>query len=328
MVKRRSVMKRLSIVFFSFLLVFAGLGAAAAADTYPSKPINFVVPWGTGGMTDVSARLLAEKFKAEFKSPVLVVNKPGANGTIGLKYVLSQPADGYTIAIGPMTDALANPYFQKAEAFNFDDISFVAGYMPQQRVLFTTPDKPYKTFAEFIKYAKEHPGEISAGSGGSQWALEVVKSIAVKDGLKMKYVMFKSGGEASTSILGKHVDICETGSGTPAYQAARDGKLNLFVNLGAEEVPFFPDVKNVKELGYPYAAVVYYGFSVRAGTPEPVRKKLEETLGKVMKDPEVIEKMTQMGLTPKFVDGKAYKKIVTEAVSSVPEMLKYNQALQ
>lgn len=322
-------MKKTAVFLFAVAVIFGSLsGSLWAASKYPEKPITFVVPWGTGGMTDVSARLLAEKFKAELKEPALVVNKPGANGTIGLKYVLSQPPDGYTVAIGPMTDALANPYFQKTESLNFDDFSFVAGYMPQERVLFTTPDKPYKTFAEFLAYAKKNPDTISAGSGGSQWALEIVKSIAVKEGLKLKYVMFKSGGEASTAILGKHVDICETGTGTPAYQAAREGKLILLVDLGAEKVPYFENTKNVKQLGFPYAAVVYYGFTLRAGTPEPIRKKLEETLAKVMKDPEVIEKMSNMGLTPKFVNGKAYDKIVREAVKSVPDLLKYNQAIQ
>jgi len=321
-------MKKACFSLLVVAVVFGSLsGFVRAADTYPEKPITFVVPWGAGGMTDVSARLLAEKFKAELNQPVLVVNKPGANGTIGLRYVLGQPADGYTVAIGPMTDALANPYFQKTDAFNFDDISFAAGYMPQQRVLYTTPDQPYKTFAEFLAYAKKNPDSVSAGSGGSQWALEIIKSIAVKEGLKLKYVMFKSGGEASTAILGKHVDICETGTGTPAFQAAREGKLNLIVNLGADTVPYFEQTKSVKELGYPFAAIVYYGFALRAGTPEPIRKKIEVTLGKVMKDPEVVDKMSKMGLTPKFVNGKAYSKIVKEAVGSVPELLKYNQAL-
>jgi len=320
--------KRLSLILLGFAAFAFSAGTLWAAPKYPEKPITFVVPWGAGGMTDVSARLLAEKFKAEFKESVLVVNKPGANGTIGLKYVLSQPADGYTVAIGPMTDALANPYFQKTESFKFTDISFAAGYMPQQRVLYTRPDNPYKTFPEFIQYAKKHPGELSAGSGGSQWALEIIKSIAVKDGLKMKYVMFKSGGEASTAILGKHVDICETGTGTPAFQAARDGKLNLIVNLGGDVVPYFPNAKSVKELGYPFASIVYYGFTLRAGTPEAIREKLESTLKKVIEDPEVKGKMATMGLTPKFVTGKEYYKIVSEAVNSVPELLKYNQAVQ
>ena len=315
-------------VLVIFLVCSFGSGLSAAEEKYPSKPITLVVPWGAGGMTDVSARLLAEKFKVELGQPVLVVNKPGASGILGLKYALSQKADGYTVVVGPMTDALASPYFQGAEPFNIKDVSFVAAYMPQERVLFTTPDKPYKTFQEFIDYAKKNPGQISAGSGGAQWALEIIKSIAVKDGLKMKYVMFKSGGEASTAILGKHVDVCETGSGTPAFQAAREGKLILLVNLGPGTVPFFPNAKSVKQLGYPFASVVEYGLSVRAGTPEPVRKKLEDTLQKVLNDPEVKEKMNSMGLTPRFVDGKGYEKIVTDAVKSVPEMIKYNKVVQ
>ena len=319
-------------LFFVSLAVVSALsffwGTLSAAEPYPNKPVTFLVPWGTGGMTDVTARLLAEKFRGELGQPVLVVNKPGANGAIGLKYALSQKADGYTVVLGPVTDALSNSYFQDSESINVKDLSFAGGYLPQERVLYTTPDKPYKTFPEFIDYAKKNPGQISAGSGGSQWALEIVKSIAVKDGLKMKYVMFKSGGEASTAILGKHVDICETGTGTPAFQAARGGKLNLLVNLGSGTVPYFPNAKSVKQLGYPYISVVYYGFSLRAGTPEDIRKKLEDTLKKILQDPEVKEKTLQMGLTPQFADGKAYEKIVTEAVSSVPELLKYNKAVQ
>ena len=302
-------------------------GAGFAAEKYPSRPITFVVPLGPGGMTDVTGRLLAEKFKAELGQPVLVVNKPGANGAIGLKYAQSQKADGYTVIVSILTDNFVSPYFQGVDPFQLKDFSFVASYMPQERVLFTTPDKPYKSFQEFLDYAKKNPGQVSVGSGAVQWALEVVKSVAVKDGLKMKYVMFKSGGEASTAILGKHVDACETGTGTPAFQAAREGKLSLLVNLGSETVPFFPNTKNLKQLGYPFYTVVEYGLAVRSGTSEDIRKKLEDTLHKVMQDPEVKEKMIQMGLTPRFLDGKSFEKLVTDAVKSVPELIQYNKAL-
>jgi len=318
-------MTRGLLILLAIVMAWPLGGPAGAAEKFPTKPITFVVPWGAGGMTDVSARLLAEKFKAELGQPVLVVNKPGANGAIGLRFALGQKADGYHVVLGPMTDAMAGPYFLGGEPFDFKDLSFVAGYMPQQRVLFTTADKPYKTFPEFIEYTKKHPGELSAGSGGAQWALEVIKSIAVKNSLKMKYVMFKSGGEASTAILGKHVDLCETGTGTPAFQSAREGKLVMLVNLGSGSVPYFPQVKNMEELGYPFSAVVEYGFTVRAGTPEEIRKKLEDTLRKVMNDPDVKSKLETMGLTPRFTDGKQYGEIVTKAVKSVPELIQYSK---
>jgi len=302
-----------------------GVQAPWGAEKYPTKPVTFVVPFGSGGMTDVTARLLAEKFKERLGQPFLVLNKPGASGAIGSRYALSQKADGYTVIVAPMTEVMAGPYFLGGDPFDFKDFSFVGAYMPQQRVLFAPADAPYKNFAEFIEYAKKHPGEISVGSGAAQWALEVVKSIAVKNGLKMKYVMFKSGGEASTAILGKHVSVCETGTGTPAFQAARDGKLIPLVNLGSGRVPYFPEIKNMEELGYPFASVVEYGLALRTGTSEEIRKKLEETLQKVVEDADVKEKLTQMGLTPRFMNGKDYAEVVRKAVQSVPELIQYSK---
>ncbi|MBW1995787.1 MAG: tripartite tricarboxylate transporter substrate binding protein, partial [Deltaproteobacteria bacterium] len=164
-------MKKVVIVVFSFALILSSLGTATAAVDYPKKPITFIIPWGAGGMTDVSGRMLADKFKAELGQPIVVINKPGASGIVGLKYGLKQKADGYTVVVGSMTMPLTTPFFQGSEPFNIDDITFVGSYMPQERVLFTTPDKPYKTFQQFIDYAKKHPGEISVGSGGAQWAL-------------------------------------------------------------------------------------------------------------------------------------------------------------
>lgn len=321
-------MKRTIIILSTLFLMFTFFGTVLAADDYPKKPITFIIPWGAGGMTDVSGRLLADKFKNELGQPVVVINKPGASGIVGLKYGLKQKADGYTVVVGPMTMALTTPYFQGSQPFDPEGISYIGSYMPQERVLFTTPDKPYKTFDEFIAYAKQHPGEVSVGSGGAQWALEVMKSIAVKDGLKLKYVMFKSGAAASAAILGAHVDVCETGSGTSAYQAARAGKLALLVDLGGETVPFFPDVKNLKTLGYPFTTLVEYGMVVKAGTPEPIRKKLEATLQKAIKDKNLVDTMTKRGLTPRFLPGGEYKKICLNAIKSIPEMIEYNKAVK
>ena len=320
-------MKRTHIILSAILLVSAFYGSVFAADKYPTKPITFIIPWGAGGMTDVSGRLLADKFKKELGQPIVVINKPGASGIVGLKYGLKQKADGYTVVVGPMTLALTTPYFQGTKPFNVEDLSFVASYMPQERVLFTTPDKPYKTFDKFLEYAKKHPGEVSVGSAGAQWALEVMKSIAVKEKLKLKYVMFKSGAAGSSAILGKHVDLCETGTGTPAYQAAREGKLLLLVDLGSETVPYFPKAKNLKQLGYPFTTLLEYGLVVKAGTPEPIVKKLEATLKKALQDPEISGKMTKMGLTPRFLPGTEYEKICRNAVKSIPEMIEYNKAL-
>ena len=179
-------MKRSLLILLAGFLAWSWGGPLAAAEKYPSKPITFVVPWGPGGMSDVSGRLLAEKFKVELGQPVLVVNKPGASGILGLKYALSQKADGYTAAIGPLTDALVSPYFQGAEAFHIGDISYVAAYMPQQRVLYAAADKPYKAFPEFVEYAKKNPDKIKWGHTGRGAKLWIIGSIfAETAGIKL-----------------------------------------------------------------------------------------------------------------------------------------------
>lgn len=320
-------MRRSLCLMLAAIISLVSAAALPAAGDYPNKPITFVVPLGAGGMTDVTARLLAEKMKPLLGQPIVVANKPGGTGIVGVNFALSQKEDGYTVIVAPMNESLTSAYFQGAEPFDLKSFSFVGGYMPQQRVLFTTPDKPYKTFAELIAYARQHPGELSAGSGGVQWALEVVKSIAVKDGLKMKYVMFKSGGEASTAILGRHVDICETGVGTPAFQAGREGKLTALVNLGEGAVDGFPGLPEVTALGYPFAATIEYGIALKAGTPESIRRKLEDTLRTVTADPEVRQGFAAMGLTARFLDGTAFEKVIREGVASVKKMIEYNRQL-
>ncbi len=325
---KRAIVLLLAVSVFAAGLVTSFATEKAEALDYPTKPVTIIIPWGTGGMTDVSNRMLAEKLKVELGQPIVIINKAGASGIIGLRFALSKKPDGYTICGGPMTLALTSPYFQDAEPFDVDKIKFVGSYMPQERVLFAQMDAPYKTFEEFIAYVKEHPGEISLGSGGAQWALEVMKSIAVKEGLKMKYVMFKSGGAASTAILGRHVDVAETGVGTPAYQAAREDKLRILVDLGSETVPNFPDVRNLKERGYPFQTMFEYGWVVHGDVSEEIRQRLEDALKTIMQDPELLENMRNIGFLPRFLPGTEYEKISISAVKSIPELVEYNKALE
>ncbi|MBO6003123.1 MAG: hypothetical protein J6P53_06465, partial [Mailhella sp.] len=149
--------------------------------------------------------------------------------------------DGYTIS-APSTPAFTATIFLKGKPYDLDDMAFAAGYMVNDRILLVKPDKPYKTWQEFIAYVKANPGKVSIGSGASQAAMEVLRSIAIKEGLDVNFVMYKSGGEASADLIGGHIDACELGVGTAAYQAARKGELSVLANLGTGEVPDFPGV--------------------------------------------------------------------------------------
>ncbi|MBT3225630.1 MAG: tripartite tricarboxylate transporter substrate binding protein [Deltaproteobacteria bacterium] len=313
-----------ALVALTVLFMISGFWATSVmAIDYPTKPITIIIPWGAGGMSTLSTRMLGEKMKSILGQPVVFINKPGASGIIGLNAVKKSKPDGYTLASGALTLGLTAPYFFETDRFDVDDFDYIGSYMPQERVLFTTLDKPYKTWREFIAYSKKNPGKVSVGSGGAQWALEVMKSIAKKEGIKWKYVMFKSGGAASSAILGGHVDVCETGTGTPAYQSARQNKLRILVDLGAETVPFFPQVKNLKNYGYRFTTALEYGMALPKGVSEEIRAKLESALKTAMQDKELMAKMGKTGFTPRFVTGYGYRNIAIGAINDTPALQQF-----
>jgi len=310
----------LVVVFFLTMMSFA----LAVDNDYPSKPITFNVTSGIGGMTDASARILANKLQKVVGQPISVVNKPGGGGLVGLNTFVSHKLDPYQLVVTVTAHLNAAP-FLGVEKFDINKLKFVGSYMPQERILFARADAPYKTWEEFVAYAKEHPGKVSAGSGNSPWTLEILKAIGKIEGLDMNYINFASGGEASNAIIGGHVDVCETGVGTPAYQAARAGDLNIILNCGSGSVPNFPDVPNVIQKGYPYASRIEYGIAMQAGVSEEIRQFWEDALRSAMEDSEVLEKFLGLGLVPRFLPGNLWRKIAVRDIEMVFDLVKFNK---
>lgn len=317
----------IAVLMMIAVVVLPACAAQVEEEKYPSKPITIYVVYGVGGMTDVSIRLVADEMKGIAGQPITVVNKKGGSGTVGLHYFLTLETDSYAMCAGD-TSAFMAPLFLEAEPFDLDKFSYVGGHMSGERVLMCPAEAPYQTFEEFITYAKEHPGEVSVGSAADQPAFEVLKSIAVKENLDMNYVMFDSGADASANLLGRHVDVCETGAGTPAFQAVRTGDLRILINLGIGSVPYFPEVRNLKDLGYPFSSMIEFGFVMHAGVPESVRQYWEDTLGKALESPEVSGKLSDMGVSPKLLPGSEWEKMIRDAVASIDELYEYNKALE
>jgi len=308
------------------LLFFLGVlpgGLLAEGAEWPTKPLTVIVAWAPGGMSDVATRMIVEKFKDKLGQPVMVTNQGGAGGIPGMRAVLSAPPDGYTFGSGSISSAFVAPYLLNSAPFDLNKVLFIGGFCVQARIAWTKPDMPYKTWGEFVEYAKKNPGKISVGSGGSQVALDVLRSMAKKDGLKLNFVMFKSGGEGSTAILGGHVDICETGTGTPAYQAARQGKLIPLICLSPIPDPNFANLKGVLDLEYPFSMTSDYGMVMPKGVPEPIRAKLEKVLGDTLQDKGVQTTMSSMGFPHRFIPGKDFEAMVRKTVSDIPKLSAY-----
>ena len=267
--------------------------------------------------------MLVERFKDKLGQPVMINNQGGAGGMTGMRAVLASAPNGYTFGSGAISSAFSAPFLLKAEPFDLDKVSYIGGYSFQARTVFTLPDKPYKTWAEFVEYAKKNPGKISAGSGGSEVGMDGFKAAAKKAGLKLNFVMFKSGGEASTALLGGHVDVCEVGSGTPAYQAGRQGKLVPLLGLSQSPDVHFPTLTGVLDLGYPFAVTSVYGMVMPKGVPEPIRAKIERALKDTLQEKIIQENMANMGLDGRFIAGKDFEVTVKKIVAEGPKLSKY-----
>ncbi len=293
---------------------------AASAD-YPVKPITVIVPFAPGGMADVSVRLLADPLAKELGQPLVILNKSGGAGITGVVQALNSPPDGYTLSGGLTPGCIAAPYFLGAEKFNLNAISYVGSYMPQERILLAAPGRPYKNWKEFVAFARANPGKASIGSGSGPWGQEIIKYACKKEGLDVKFIMHKSGGEASADLLGGHVDLCEMGVGTPGYQAAREGIVAVIVNIGNGKIPHFESVPSLKDLGYGFATDYSYGFVMPGGTPEPIRARWEAALKKVLADPAVAAKMQGLEYTPEFHDGARYKQALLDVQTAMPALV-------
>lgn len=299
-----------------------GAGGAARA-AYPEKPINVVVAYAPGGTADITVRMLAKPLEKILGQPLVIINKGGGAGVPGLNYVLNAKPDGYTIAGGGPCASFSAAFFLKSEPFNMDNMVFVGGYTFLDRILLAKKDKPYKTWDEFVTYAKAHPGEISVGSGASQESMEVLRAVALQEGLDLNFVMYKSGGEASADLLGGHVDLCELGVGTAGYHAARKGDLNVLINLGTGDIPGFPDVPRLADKGYPFHTTNLYGFILPKGTPDDIRAVWENALRQALDDPELKAAMEKGGFKPAFQNSREYERYSREAVTSIPAMLDF-----
>lgn len=314
-------MKRTFVLFLSMFLLVSGAQSVVAA--YPEKPITFIVGYAVGGVSDVSTRMLVEKMQKNLGQPIVVVNRGGAGGIVGLESVLRSSPDGYTVFAGSPFLAVASSHFLRKEPVALEAMDIVGGYMPQERCLYVPLDAPYKTWEEFVAYVKKNPGSTAIGFGASQWAMDLMKAMAHKLDLKLNMVMYASGGEVSSDFFGKHIQVAESGVGTPAYQAVREGKARILVNLGADKVPFFEDTPSLLSKGFPWAVYMEYGMSLPKGTPEPIRAKLEAALKAAMDDPDLVALMKNAGYRPRFQTGVEHMKTCKQGIDNVAALLKY-----
>jgi tripartite-type tricarboxylate transporter receptor subunit TctC len=292
---------------FVLALVAASLGSAVLAQTYPAKPVRLIVTYPPAGSSDLMARILGQKLSELWGQPVIVENKPGAAGSIGMEYAAHQPPDGYSFVIGNLGPVVVNPLLSKVPFDVERDFMPVSMIATGPNVLVVNPNTPVKTLGELVAYARANPGKLNFGSGGpgsvAHLSGEMLKSLAHID---IVHVPYKGGILSVNDLLAGHVQMVFSDA-LPVMQHIRAGKLRALAITSPERTPLVPDVPTCVESGVPgLVAVNWWGVLLPAGTPKAIADKFYSDLVKVMRDPDVKEKFTQLGV---------------EAVSSTPEQL-------
>jgi len=274
------------------------LAAAAAAETYPAKPIELVVPYVAGGTTDTIARMLAQRLTDDWRQTVIVSNRPGGGSTIGTHAVAKAAPDGYTLLVNTIAFAIT-PSLQKLPYDALNDFAPVIELASVPLVLTVHPSVPATNLAEFIALAKARPGGLdyaSSGSGTSpHLAAEMFNAMA---GVKLQHVPFKGNAEGINAMLGGHVKIYF--ALVPAVlQHIRAGTLRAIAVTTPQRLASLPGVPTIAELGFPgYEISSWQGLFAPAGTPPDIVARLNAEAVAMLDDPEARRRISNEGADP------------------------------
>lgn len=292
-------------------LALALLTPVAHADSYPSKPLRIVVPYAAGGGTDILARLFAQKMSDSWGQPVIVENRPGADGTIGTELIARSPADGYNLVLVVAAHVI-NPSLKAKMPFDtlkdFTPITMVAA---SPWVVVVSPVVPANNIKELIALAKAQPGKLAFGSSdpSSRLAGEQFKSLA---GVDLQHVPYKGGAPVMTDLLGGHVQVSFT-SVLTVLQHHRSGKLRVLGVGGKNRSPSMPDVPTVVQAGLPgYETSAWYGLYGPANMPKDIVDNIQKEIARISTQPDVKDRLLQLGAEP-VVNTPAEFAVLTQA---------------
>ena len=282
------------------ILCLAALGATQAlAQPFPAKPIRLVVPFPPGGPTDILGRAIGAKLAESLGQPVIIDNRGGAGGGIGADNVAKSPPDGYSLLLGTTGTHTINPNLYSKLPYDpirdFVPISLVVKYL---NILVVNPNVPARNVAELIALAKQKPGEITFGSAGNGSSNHLTgEMLATLTGVKMQHVPYKGSGPALADVIAGQISFMFDQYSTvgPNIKA---GKLRAIGIATRQRHPLLPDVPTIAETIPGFEVSPWYGLFAPAGTPRDVVNRLNAELTKVMKLPDIHERMTTLGWDP------------------------------
>ncbi|WP_454731267.1 MULTISPECIES: Bug family tripartite tricarboxylate transporter substrate binding protein [Cupriavidus] len=274
-----------------------GQSVANASESWPSRPIKWVVPYPPGGTTDMLARIVGTKLSERLGQPVVIENKPGAGGDVGTAYAAKQAADGYTIVMGNIGPIAVNPTLTPDANFSpTRDLAPVTLLAEVPNLLVVNPQLPVKSVKDLIQYAKQQPNPLSYATPGNGTSLHLAGELfASTAGLRMVHVPYRGSGPGLNDTMAGHVPIMFDNMPS-ALNLVKSGKLRALAITSPVRSPLLPDVPTMTEAGLSnYQITGWFGVLVPIATPKPIVTRLDAEIQAVLKMPEVRAKIGDLG---------------------------------
>ena len=293
------------------------VATAAAADSYPARPVQIVVPYAAGGGTDLSARVMAEFIEPYLGGTMVVRNMPGGGGSIGTSAVLHAAPDGYTVGFGAQGPLAMLPHYGGID-YAVKDVEFLALMGRNLMLVGVNKNVPFQDAKSFLAYAKANPGKLSVGNSGAGGASHIaMEGLAMAAGVQVKSMPYGGSATAITACVGGHIDAVVAHPSELMTQA-KAGNIKVIMVMEEERIKQFPDAPTAKEAGVDFTWSAWKGIIAPKGLPAPVKAKLEGALDKVFQDAKFLKKMDDLGEYIEFRTNAQYKALA-ERDSTVAE---------
>jgi len=296
-------MKKLGTIVVALAVLACTAVVSRAAAEYPSKPIQLIVPYGAGGLTDIAARMVAERMGKILRNSILVVNKVGAGTSIGAGFVAASVPDGHTILINMTGGAVVTPMIMPNLSYKMSDLKPIGKMMSAVYLVLASRDLPVKTLPELIAHAKKNPDKFAYASPGVGTVNHLaMEQLNVQNQLGMQHIPYTSELQVINAVMGNHV---QAGAVTVPFSLKfiQGNQVKALAVLGESRDTLLPEVSTSAEQGFPdLIASIYNVLFVPAKTPVPILKQLEDTLRRALQDQELVDSLEKMQFKIDFLN--------------------------
>ncbi len=312
----RSISRGISIAALGPLLALVG-SLALAQPAFPTRPITMIVPFPPAGVADIVGRPIAQAMGRDLGQTVVIENKAGAGGGIGMAQAARAEPNGYTVLMALSSIVVipeADRVLERPPMYQLSQLRPIARFTADPTVLVVKADSPWKTFAQFVEYVRANPAKLSFGSSGNYGSMHIpMEQLKVATGATMLHVPYTGAGPAVTALLAGQVDALSTGPSS-VVQQIQAGKLRALAHWGTGRLSILPDVPSLTELGVPITYAQWTGLFVPADVPQPVVDRLRAAARFAATDPATIQSLSAAGTEIQYLDGEAFDQYVkTEA---------------